>query len=184
MTSKLSGFILKLLGWKITGNFPSEDCPKNILVVAPHTSNWDFPLGILVRSAIKSDTRYLAKHTLFKPPFGWIFYALGGYPVYRNKKNNNLIEEVKKIFNSNDKFSITISPEGTRKKTNRFRTGFYHMALAADVPIILCKFDWHNKHVDFSEPFFPTGNQQADIEYCTNYFKGVRGKIPENSIGV
>lgn len=183
MLGSISRFILKSLGWKIVGNFPDPNCPKNILAVVPHTSNWDFFLGILVRSAINSNTKFLAKHSLFRAPYGWIFRALGGYPVDRTK-NNNLVESVKAIFDSKDEFSITIAPEGTRKKVSRLRTGFYHIARAANIPIILCRFDWGNKVVSFSEPFFPTGDQDADMEFIKNHFKGVIGKNPELSFGV
>lgn len=183
MFSLISKGILKILGWKIQGDFPREDCPKNILAVVPHTSNWDFPLGILVRSAIKSDTKFLAKHSLFRPPYGWIFRSLGGYPVDRTR-NNNLVESVKNIFDSKEKFSITIAPEGTRKKVSRLRTGFYHMAKAANVPIILCQFNWEAKIVYFAEPFYPTEHQEADMEYIKSFFKGIKGKNPELSFGI
>jgi 1-acyl-sn-glycerol-3-phosphate acyltransferase len=180
MFSTLSKAILTLFGWTIEGNFPREDVPKNILAVVPHTSNWDFPLGILVRSSIKSDTRFLGKHTLFKFPYGWIFTMLGGYPVNRSI-NNNMVEAVASIFKSKEKFSITIAPEGTRKKVNRLRTGFYHIAKAAEVPIILTKFDWGHKRVHFSDPFYPTNDQEKDLAFINQYFSGIEGAVPENS---
>jgi 1-acyl-sn-glycerol-3-phosphate acyltransferase len=182
MFSALSRTLLNLLGWKIEGNFPREDVPKSILAVVPHTSNWDFPLGILVRSSIKSDTRFLGKHTLFKFPYGWIFRALGGYPVNRTI-NNNMVEAVAAIFKSHEKFSITIAPEGTRKKVKRLRSGFYHMAKAAEVPIVLTQFDWGNRKVVFSEPFYPSDNKEKDLAFISSYFEGIEGANPENSYG-
>lgn len=182
MFAALSAFILKLLGWKIISHMPSG-LKKYIIAVVPHTSNWDFPLGILVRSALKLKTGFIGKKSLFAFPHGFIFYWLGGRPVDRSK-SHNYVDQVVDVFRKSDSFSMAIAPEGTRKKVTQLKTGFYYIALKAEVPIILCRFDAGHKTVELSEPFFPTGQKDEDFRFIENYFKGVRGIKPENSFGV
>lgn len=176
---KISAFILRLIGWRMEGQVP-EDVRKFIIAVVPHTSNWDFPLGLLARSAMRRDVKFIGKHTLFLPPYGFIFRWLGGYPVNR-KTSKNYVDSVVEILDSKDEFSICVAPEGTRKKVDRLKTGFYHMARLAKVPIILTKFDYGNKVISFSEPFYTTDDQEADMAFISNYFAGVQGKNPEFS---
>jgi 1-acyl-sn-glycerol-3-phosphate acyltransferase len=175
MFSNISKWILKRLGWKIEGQFTS---PKAVLVEFPHTSNWDFPLGLLVRSAIQADIKFVAKSSLFKFPFGGLFRSLGGYPVDRSK-SNNFVDAVVDIFNQKERFAIILTPEGTRTKVDKLKTGFYHIADGAKVPIVMVKFDWAKKIVGFSEPFYTTGDYDADIIKIMDYYKGVKGYHPE-----
>jgi len=177
MFSKVSNFILKIFGWRIKGGYPHAE-KKFILLVMPHTSNWDFPLGILVRSASKSGIKFLGKDSLFRFPYGFIFRWLGGYPVERSK-SHNYVQTVVDIFNSKERFSVTIAPEGTRSKVKKLRTGFYYIALGAKIPIVFCKFDYANREVVFGNPIFPSGNKEADFEVIYKHFRGVKGKNPE-----
>jgi 1-acyl-sn-glycerol-3-phosphate acyltransferase len=178
MGKKLSIFLLKLFGWKV--NFNLDPIPdKFIIAVIPHTSNWDFPLGLFTRSIMGVDSKFIAKQSLFKWPLGGIFKWLGGYPVDRSQ-HNNFVDTVIDVFNREEKFSTAISPEGTRKRVHKLKTGFYYIAKGAGVPILLCRFDYGNKRVDFSEPFYTTDDKEADFQYIESYFKGVVGKIPEN----
>ncbi|MCO6478024.1 MAG: lysophospholipid acyltransferase family protein [Phaeodactylibacter sp.] len=180
MFRAISRFLLKALGWKIVTEF--DELPKKYVIIAiPHTSNWDFPIGIMVRSVLGFDAKYVGKDSLFKIPIlGPVMRWLGGYPVDRSK-SNNFVDAVVDIFNSKEEFAITIAPEGTRKKVDKLKTGFYYIALGAGVPIIMVKFDWANKTITFSPPFFPTGDKEADFEFITEYFRGVKGRNPENS---
>lgn len=181
MWAAISSFIyFKLWGWKIDGDFPRH-LRKYILVVGPHTSNWDFPIGILVRSFLKVDAKYMGKSSLFRPPFGGLFRALGGYPVDRSK-SNNYVDAVVDIFNSKEDFVITITPEGTRKRVDELKSGFYYIALGAKVPLVMVILDYEHKTVRFSEPFYPTGNKEADFEVILNHFRGVKGRNPEDGI--
>ena len=173
----ISRFILKLFGWKIKGNFP-PDIPKYVVIFAPHTSNWDFPLGIIARSATRADVKFIAKDSLFKPPFGFIFRWLNGYPVDRSKRHN-LVDTVVNLFDKYKQFAIVIAPEGTRQKVDKFKTGFYYIAKGAGVPIILCKFDYKNKVVAFADPFYTTDDFDKDMHHIMAYYKGVVGKNPE-----
>ena len=120
----------------------------------PHTSNWDFPIGLLTRRAVGVDIKFLGKHSLFIPPFGWLFRWLGGYPVDRRKRTN-LVDSVVDIFNQHDEFVISIAPEGTRKKVDALRTGFYYIARKAGIPILLCSFNYQIRTVLFGPLFYP-----------------------------
>ncbi len=178
MFGKISAFILRIFGWKIKGRYPVE-LPKVMLIVMPHTSNWDFPLGILVRSAIRADIKFIAKDSLFRPPFGNIFRWMGGYPVNRSK-SSHFVQTMVDIYNREPYFHTVIAPEGTRRKVDKLKTGFYYIAKGGHAALAMCKFDWENKEVVFSEPFYPSDDMEADFERINNYFRGVKGKKPEN----
>lgn len=180
MFRAISKFLLRFFGWKIITEY--EELPKKyVIIVVPHTSNWDFPIGLMVRSAMQLNTKYVGKDSLFKnPAVGAVMRWLGGYPVDRSK-SNNFVDAVVDLFNSKEEFAITIAPEGTRKKVDKLKTGFYYIALGAKVPIIMVKFDWGKKIIGFSRPFFPTGDKDADFEFITSYFRGAKGRVPENS---
>lgn len=170
----LYNFFFKLAGWKITGDVP-RDIKKYIIIVAPHTSNWDFPLGLAVRSILKFPSNYLGKKELFDSPFGWLFKKLGGYPVDR-KGSHNLVDQVADIYKKEDQFIIAIAPEGTRKNVQKWKTGFYHIAVKAGIPIVMASMDYPSKTVFFSSPFYPSGNFEADVLIMQNFFKDKRGK--------
>ncbi|HRH65767.1 MAG TPA: lysophospholipid acyltransferase family protein [Bacteroidia bacterium] len=167
-------FFFEQSGWKINGDVP-RDIKKYIIIVAPHTSNWDFPLGLAVRSIMKFPSNFLGKKELFRPPFGWLFRKLGGFPVDR-KGSHNLVDQVADIFNREEQFIIAIAPEGTRKNVSKWKTGFYHIALKAKIPIVMAAMDYPSKTVFFSLPFFPTGNMKEDVLSMENFFRDKRGK--------
>ncbi|HND88106.1 MAG TPA: 1-acyl-sn-glycerol-3-phosphate acyltransferase [Saprospiraceae bacterium] len=181
MFSALSSLILRLAGWKATGRYPHE-LAKVVVAVAPHTSTWDFPLGVLINSAYRLRANYVGKHTLFKPPFGFLFRWWGGIPVDRTK-NNNFVAATAEAFRVNPRLHLVMAPEGTRKRVDKFKTGFYHIARLAEAPICLCKFDFEHREVFFDpELFYPTGDEQRDMDYLWNYFKGVKGADPEKGV--
>ncbi|MEN8187023.1 MAG: 1-acyl-sn-glycerol-3-phosphate acyltransferase [Bacteroidota bacterium] len=166
-----------IMGFKIVGEYP-EDLKKFIIIGAPHTTNYDFILGVLMKYITGVDAHFIGKHTLFKPPYGFIFRALGGTPVDRSK-SGNLVQAIIDIFNEKDEFVLAMSPEGTRKKVERWKTGFYHIALGAKVPIILNTFDFGKKQYLISEPYYLTGDKQKDFTFFHNFYKDVKGKFPE-----
>ena len=174
--------IMRLFGWRVEGDIPDK-YRSFVIIAAPHTSAWDFPLGVLARSAIgRTDIKYVGKKSLFKPPLGWLMRALGGYPVDRSK-SNNLVDAIVDIFNEHEEFALNLAPEGTRKRVERFRTGFYYIAKGAGVPIFMVKFDYKEKVIAFDpEPFWPTDDAKSDLDYLWNYFVGIQGKFPELSI--
>lgn len=170
----LYSFFFKNAGWKINGDVP-RDLKKYIIVVAPHTSNWDFLLGLAVRSILKFPSNYLGKKELFRPPFGWLFKKLGGYPVDRSG-SHNLVDQVVDIYNKEDQFVIAIAPEGTRKKVTKWKTGFYHIAMKAKIPIVMAAFDYPSKTVFFNSPFYPSGIISEDVQVMEKFYKDKMGK--------
>ena len=175
----LSKFIFtKLAGWKIIGAFPT-DLKKYVVIGAPHTSYWDFVIGMFVRSILNEKINFIGKASLFKPPFGFIFRKLGGTPVDRSK-SNNLVDAIVQVFNSKEYFRLALSPEGTRKKVDQWKTGFYYIAKGAKVPIVMFTFDFGKKQVALSKPFYPTESLENDMKFIQNFYKDVKGKYPEN----
>jgi 1-acyl-sn-glycerol-3-phosphate acyltransferase len=181
MFKRFSAYWLKKNGWSIKGDFkPLPD--KFIIIVGPHTANYDFFLGLMLRPVLGIQaTKFLGKSQLFKFPYGFIFRALGGYPVVRTK-DNNLVDAVTEIFNSHDKFSIALAPEGTRSKVDRLKTGFYHIAKKVKIPIYPVAFDFGTKFVIVREPFYPSDNFEKDMEELLSFYSKTKGKIPELGI--
>jgi 1-acyl-sn-glycerol-3-phosphate acyltransferase len=175
--SKLFSWLFYKLGWTVSGAMPNYK--KYVIAVAPHTSWWDFPVGVLARSALKIEhARYLGKSQLFKPPFGWIFRKLGGTPVDRSG-SHDVVDQVIKIFNAHDAFVLALAPEGTRKKVEKLRTGFYYMAKGASVPIVPVGFDFERKQIVIGDPLFPSENFDADMDKLLSFYRGIKGKIPQ-----
>lgn len=178
MGDKFADWLLKLLGWRVE----AEEMPfpkKYIICVIPHTSNWDFPLGLIVRRVMRQKIGFVGKDSLFRFPFGGLFRRLGGYPVDR-RQSHNYVESVASLFRQKEELAICIAPEGTRSKVDKIKTGFYYIAKSAGIPILLCKFDYATKCIGVSKPFYPTEDTAADFKYIYDYFRGVKGKIPEN----
>ena len=177
----LSKFIYhKVLGWQVTGFSRFDIVKKAVIIAVPHTSWHDFYMGILLRSVIGIETNYIGKKALFKFPHGWFFRMLGGAPVER-RNNENQVEAIARLFEEKETFRMTMAPEGTRKKVEEWRTGFYYIAKAANVPIIMFTLDFGKKENRFSEPFYPTDDKLADFKFMKNFYKGVIGKVSEYS---
>jgi 1-acyl-sn-glycerol-3-phosphate acyltransferase len=170
-------FLFRIFGWKINGGFPAG-LKKYIIAIAPHTSNWDFIVGVAARSVLRiTDAKFLAKSQLFKPPFGWIFRALGGYPVDRSS-SHDMVTQAVDIVNSHTDFILAITPEGTRKKVQKLKTGFYYIAKGANIPIIPVGFDYEQKQVVVGEPLYP-GQMEEDFQALYQFYKSIKGKNPE-----
>lgn len=169
----------RILGWKLVGNFPSQ-LKKYVVIAAPHTSWRDFPIAILARNTSGEKINFIGKNSLFKGPFGFIFRSLGGTPVDRTS-SNNLVDAIVQIFNTKEQFRLGISPEGTRKKVDKWKTGFYYIAKGAKVPIVMATLDFENKQIKISETYDTTDSKEKDFEYFHSFFKGVKGKKPELS---
>jgi 1-acyl-sn-glycerol-3-phosphate acyltransferase len=183
MLKAIARFILyKLWGWKMDADYPHA-IKKSVIMVMHHTSNWDFPIGILLRPGNDIDTHYAAKKSIFFFPLGILLRATGGVPVDRSKRNN-FVDACAALFDGKESFKLTVAPEGTRTKVTELKSGFYHIAIKAGVPIVCCKFDWGTMTLGFSQPFYPTGNYEADLPHLLAYFKGVKGKIPEHDFDI
>ena len=177
---KISKFILyNILGWRVENGFP--DAPKKyIIIAAPHTSWLDFPIAILSRMSQGKMVHFIGKGSLFKWPFGYFFKALGGTPVHRDK-STNMVAGVLNIFNSKEEFRLGLSPEGTRKKVDKWKTGFYYIAKGANVPIVMATLDFENKKIKISEPYYVTEDIQKDFKVFDDFYKDVKGKNTELS---
>ena len=175
----LAKFIyFKLLGWKVTGFSGFDSVKKAIIIAVPHTSWLDFPLGILLRKVIGLKTNFVGKKELFVFPIGWMFRALGGAPIDRYTKENK-VEAIANLFKDRKEFRMAMAPEGTRKKVEEWRTGFYYIAKAANVPIIMITLDFGKKENKISEPLYLTDDKDADFKFMKIFFKDAVGKIPE-----
>jgi len=173
----ISKFIFKtILGWKLVGDFP-KNIKKYIVIAAPHTSWQDFPIGILARNTSGIKINFIGKNSLFKGPFGFFFKSLGGTPVDRSK-NNNLVDAIVDVFNAKEEFRLALSPEGTRKKVAKWKTGFYYIAKGAKVPIVMATLDFGNKQVKFSEPYYTTDDKEKDFNYFKSFFTSEMAKKP------
>lgn len=179
----LANFIyFKLLGWKVVGNvnFSKNSVKKAVIIAAPHTSWHDFYIGLLLRKITNVKTNFVGKKELFTWPFGYYFRAVGGKPLDRTSGQNK-VEAIAKLFEGESEFRLTLAPEGTRKKVDNWKTGFYFIAKAAKVPIIMFTLDFKNKQNKVSEPFYPTDDMEADFKYMQSFFENVIGKIKDYS---
>ncbi|MFH6982347.1 lysophospholipid acyltransferase family protein [Marinoscillum luteum] len=173
-------FCFRLTGWKMKGQRP--DLKQYVVIVAPHTSNWDFFVGVAARSISGLKSHFLAKKSLFDlPVVGWFMRAVGGFPVDRSR-NTNMVDQVVELFQQHEDFIITITPEGTRSYVPEWKTGFYRIAHKAGVPIVMVGFDFEHKVVEYREPFYPTGDMEADMEFIKSYYRSIKGKHPEKGV--
>jgi len=180
MSKAFYRFIFWLVGWKVVGGRPDEK--KYVLIVAPHTSNWDFFVGIAARSISGLKSGFLAKKSLFDlPVVGWFMRAMGGHPVDRSKRTN-MVDQVVELFDKHEEFVITITPEGTRSYNPDWKTGFYRIANKAKVPIVMVAFDYGKREVIYEPPFYPTGDMEGDIEKIKDYYRKVKSKHPEKGV--
>ena len=179
MLKSISGLILKLWGWKIRGK-PATD-KKLMIVVMPHTSNWDFPLGLLVRWKMGLKIKFVGKSSLFKFPYGFIFRFLGGYPVERDpkKKKGSVSDQIIDIIKKEENIWITFTPEGTRKKVKRLRTGFYAIAKTSGINIQFVAFDFPTKTVIFDTPHSPANSFDEEYAKLKEFYSPFVGKNSE-----
>ncbi|HLA55670.1 MAG TPA: 1-acyl-sn-glycerol-3-phosphate acyltransferase [Flavobacterium sp.] len=166
-----------LMGWKIIGTMDAG-IKKSVLMVLPHTSWHDFYIGLFARGIIGMEMHYVAKKELFMFPFGWYFKWMGGAPLDRSG-NLNKVDAIAEVFSKRDVFRLAIAPEGTRKKVSELKSGFYYIALKANIPIIPVAFDYAKKEVRIATPFYPTGNLPEDLKILGTHFIHAEGKIPE-----
>lgn len=168
-------------GWKIQGEFPHQ-YKKLVIIVAPHTSWKDVLVGFAGRYEMKIEhTHFLGKKELFDGPFGWFFRKLGGTGVDRFHPSG-VVQQVADIFKQNETYLLAMSPEGTRKKVDKLRTGFYHIAKSAQVPILMVALDFKNKAIVIG-PVLETGeNEQKDFETILHFFSQFEGAIPAQGL--
>lgn len=168
---------MRLLGWRVEGTLPN--LKKYVLIGAPHTSNWDYVLFLGVMFSLRMDARVMVKADVFVFPIGWFFRYCGGYPVDR-KKSTGLVEQMVDAFKAEDRFILTISPEGTRSYVTEWKRGFYHIAKGAGIPVVMAQVDGKNKTVHIlKDAFHPTDDIEADMKTIKGNFEGVVGINPK-----
>ena len=180
MIKKLSAFIYHSLGWKAEGEIPS-DIKKYILLAAPHTSNWDFFYGRLFFLMKGIPLKFFIKKEWYFFPFNYLFKALGGVPINRGT-SENLTDQIAQVFNNYEELAIMIPPEATRSYNPNWKKGFYYISQKAKVPIVLGYIDYENKIGGFGPIFHITDDVDKDIESIKDFYKGIKGKFPEQGI--
>ena len=176
MRKLIASFILWLKGWKVVGEIPQ--IKKYVIIAAPHTSNWDFVIGRSFGYMLGIEAKYLGKSQLFKPPFGWFFRLTGGIPVDRTK-HNSLVTFTAELFSQREELVVGIAPEGTRKRVEKWKQGFYHIAVGANVPIVLSFMDYKRKEAGVGKIIYPSGDIEKDMSVIEEFYKGVSPRIPE-----
>lgn len=170
-------FIHAVLGWQIEGDIP--DIPKLVGVFAFHTSNWDFVIMLAAVYILRIRPNFIAKDSLFKWPLGLLARALGGIPVDRSRRQN-LVEQTAEKIRELDQIVLGLTPEGTRSKSEFWKSGFYHIARLGNVPIILTGADYPRKTIVLSEPFVPSGDLAEDLKIIQAFYARITPKFPEN----
>lgn len=174
MKKLLYTFLFRLAGWKIK-NAPDLNTIQYVLIAAPHSSNWDFFIGLAVKNILQIKPKFLAKKELFFFPFNLFLSAIGGIAVDRSNKHD-LVNDISSRFHQNNKFSLALAPEGTRKAVAKFKTGFYQIATKANVAIVMVGLDYSKKEVTFAPPFYPTGDLTKDSLVIAEFYKDKTGK--------
>lgn len=177
LAAALGRFMMGVRGWRVEGNLP--DVPRMVLIVAPHTSNWDFLTGLWVKLAMRMGARFVGKHTLFRFPLGVFMRWLGGVPVDRGAAAGFAGEAARAVRDA-ERMTLVIAPEGTRRRTDRWKSGFYRIAMDAGVPIVAAGFDYPRKLVLFAPPFTPTGDYESDLAFLRGLYRPEMALRPEN----
>ncbi len=176
---KIAQFLLRISGWRCIS--PPAVVTQSVICVAPHTSNWDFIIGSLYARCIGQKASFMMKKEWFFFPLGAFFRQLGGVAIDRVKKAS-VVENIVSCFTKGKRFTIAITPEGTRKAVASWKTGFYRIATQAGVPIQLARIDFQKKVVGIFEIFYPTGNEEEDLKYIRSRYKKEQAKYPEQFI--
>ena len=174
----LGRLVLKITGWKVSGELPIE--PRSVIIAAPHTSNWDFVFLIAATSALGVRIHWLGKDSLFNHPLGFIMHWLGGIPVNRSKRTR-LVSQIAERFQTQASLHLVIPPAGTRAHTDRWRSGFYHIAQSANVPVIFGFLDYPKKLAGISQAMPLSGRLKEDMDRIRVFYADKVGKFPDMS---
>jgi 1-acyl-sn-glycerol-3-phosphate acyltransferase len=171
--------LLRLLGWTLDVGLPPEE-PRGVAIVYPHTSNWDFLVGYLAKVAAGVPLRWVGKDSLFRWPFGGLLRRMGGIPVRRGARSG-FVTELAREMRERERAWVVIAPEGTRARTGHWKSGFYHLALAAGVPLGLATIDWGRRRIELRRTLQLTGDPETDLRQIRTFYAGVRGLRPERA---
>ncbi len=171
----LSVTFLKLTGWKVQGSLP-PNCSKSVFIAAPHTSNWDLPYTLMVAFSLRLHIYWMGKEQIFKPPFRGVMMWLGGIPVNREKSSNLVAASIEAIQQADGPLQLVVPPEGTRSNTRYWKTGFYYIAVGAQVPIVMAYMDYEKKISGLGPVFQPSGDIDADMVRIKAFYAPFKGK--------
>ena len=171
----LSVSFLKLTGWKVLGSLP-PNCGKSVFIAAPHTSNWDLPYTLMVAFSLRLHIYWMGKEQIFKPPFRGVMMWLGGIPVNREKSRNLVAASIEAIQQADGPLQLVVPPEGTRSNTRYWKTGFYYIAVGAQVPIVMAYMDYEKKISGLGPVFQPSGDVDADMVRIKAFYAPFKGK--------
>jgi 1-acyl-sn-glycerol-3-phosphate acyltransferase len=167
---------LRLFGWRLEGELP-PGLTKAVAIAAPHTTNWDLPFMLAVAWALGIRPSWLGKEELFRGPFGWFMRALGGVPVARGRRTHLVDQAIQRLHDA-DRLFLVIPPSGTRSRASHWRSGFYHIARGARVPILCAFLDYERKTGGVGPIFVPTGDIGADMDRLRAFYRDIRGRYP------
>ena len=166
---------MKLAGWKVEGSLPLNG-QKSVLIAAPHTSNWDLPYTLMTAFILGLNVYWMGKAEIFKPPFRGLMMWLGGIPVERDKANKLVAASIDAINAADGPLQLIVPPEGTRSNTRFWKTGFYYIAVGAQVPIVMAYMDYDQKRSGLGPVFVPTGDIEVDIAKIKAFYAPFKGK--------
>jgi 1-acyl-sn-glycerol-3-phosphate acyltransferase len=169
---------MRLAGWRIEGNLPAE-ANRCVLIAAPHTSNWDLPYTLMAAFALRLNIRWMGKASIFRPPFGGLMRWLGGIPVRREQSNQLVAATVEALKAADAPLQLVVPPEGTRSKVQRWKTGFYYIALGAELPIVMAYIDYADKRGGLGPVFYPTGDIDRDMVFIKAFYAPFQGRNPQ-----
>jgi 1-acyl-sn-glycerol-3-phosphate acyltransferase len=176
MLPAIARFLLRLGGWSIVGGLPKP--AKAVLVAAPHTSNWDGIWALIYKVAVQLDVRWFAKKSLFWFPLGTLLRALGGIPLDR-RQAGSAVDQAVGMFRDLHSFYFGLAPEGTRSRTDYWKSGFYRIAESADVPIVLGFLDYGSKRLGLGPTLYPSGDPATDLAIIQDFYEGIEGRWPD-----
>lgn len=168
---------LKATGWTVRNDLP-EGLDKFVIIAAPHTSNWDFPVTMAIAATVDMEFRWVGKHTMFRRPYGWLMRRMGGIPVDR-RKSTNFVEQIAEAFDAADRMALGIAPEGTRSKGEYWKSGFYYIAREADVPIVCGYVDFEKREGGLGPVIDASQSKEAVLAELRDFYRGVQGCRPD-----
>ena len=173
--SRLGTWLLALFGWRV--EYTPPPAQKGVVIIYPHTSNWDFVLGVAARMVLDMRMPWVGKHTLFRWPFAWFMRWLGGVPVDR-RSAHGAVEQLQREYDRYDQMFITMTPEGTRSRSEYWKTGFYHLAHGLKLPLGLATFNYQTRVIYLSHWITLTGDVERDLETIRGIYRDTHGKYP------
>ena len=168
---------LQLSGWELEGTRPLEQ--RFVLIAAPHTSNWDLAYLLALVTVIDVKISWMGKHTLFRPPLGWLMRAAGGIPVVRSR-SEKLVSQMARAFEKSEPLALVVPAEGTRGYVPHWKSGFYHIARTANVPIVMGYLDYARRRGGLGPVLYPTGDVRADMDKLRAFYADKVGKYPDS----